>query len=60
MEDNILPPVFDVSVVLAIVLAVVAGVIVYQLDKMHIVKEQTKDIEDEQFEKDFSQSLKIQ
>ena len=48
------------SVVLAIVLAVVAGVIVYQLDKMHIVKEQTKDIEDEQFEKDFSQSLKIQ
>jgi len=44
VENNILPQVVDASVVIAVVLALIAVFVVYYLDKMQMVKEQTSDI----------------
>lgn len=60
VENNILPSQFDLSVLFAIVLAVFAAFLVYRLDKMQLVKEQTKDVESKEFEKDYKASLKNQ
>lgn len=60
VENNILPPNFDASVMLAICLAGFAAFLVYRLDKMHLVKEQTKDVENKDFEKEYKESLKDQ
>jgi len=44
IENNILPSSIDISVILAIILAVVGAAIVIYLGKMDLVKEQTKDL----------------
>jgi len=60
VEANVLPSVFDMSVVVAIFLAGLAVFLVYRLDKLHLVKEHTKDIKSKEFEKDHKESLKDQ
>ena len=60
VENNILPAAFDMNVLFALMLAGIAVFIVYQLDKMYLVKEQTKDINDPRFEKEYKDSLKNQ
>lgn len=60
VENNILPQTFDFSVVATIALALFACFLVYYLDKVKVVKEQTKDIENKDFEKMYKDSLKDQ
>lgn len=40
VEKNILPPAFDISVVLAIALAILGAVLVYQLERAHAIQEE--------------------
>lgn len=60
IESNILPANFDGSVIFAICLAGFAALLVYWLDKMHLVKEQTKDVNSKEFEKEHREALKNQ
>lgn len=60
VENNVLPGSIDLSVVFAVMLAVGAAFFVYKLDKLHAVKEQTKDVESKEFEKEYKKSLKNQ
>lgn len=60
VENNILPASLDMSVMFAIILALFAAFLVYRLDKIQLVKEQTKDIESKEFEKEYKESLKDQ
>lgn len=60
VENNVLPSNFDFSVLFAVLLAVGAAAFVYKLDKLHAVKEQTKDVESQEFEKEYKKSLKNQ
>lgn len=60
VENNILPTQFDLSVLIAIALALFAGFLVYYLNKVHLVKEYTKDLESKKFESSHQQSLKNQ
>lgn len=60
VESNILPQVLDVSVFVAVAFSIGAAFFVYKLDKMHVVKEQVKDVESKEFEKEFKESLRNQ
>jgi len=60
VENNILPPLLDISVIFAIILALIAVFIIYRLNKINLVIEQTKDIKDPKFEKEYKDSLKNQ
>lgn len=60
VENNILPPAIDLSVLAALCLALFAVFLVYRLDKLHLVKEQTKDVENKDFEVEYKKSLKNQ
>lgn len=60
VEHNILPANLDLSVMFAIILAGVAVFIVYRLDKVQLVKEQTKDVKSREFEREYKESLKDQ
>lgn len=60
VENNVLPQSLDFSVVAAVVLAVVAGFLVWQLDRMNLTREHTKDIENKKFEQKYKASLKNQ
>jgi putative membrane protein len=60
IENNILPASIDIAVIFALFLAGFAIFIVYRLDKLHLVKEQTKDVESKDFEKEYKESLKNQ
>lgn len=60
VENNILPPAIDFSVLAALCLALFAVFLVYRLDKLHLVKEQTKDVENKDFEVEYKKSLKNQ
>lgn len=60
VENNILPQSFDLSLLFAVMLALFAVFIIYRLDKINLVKEQTKDLKDPQFEKEYKESLKNQ
>jgi len=59
-DKNILPQNFDISLLLAVFLAAVGGFLVYFLDSKHVVVEQTKDVENKEFEKEYKESLKNQ
>ncbi|MCX8008938.1 MAG: DUF368 domain-containing protein, partial [Patescibacteria group bacterium] len=45
IEKNILPASFDISVIIALGLALFGGFLVYYIEKLHFIKEQTNDIE---------------
>lgn len=60
IENNVLPASLDISVIAALCLALFATFLVYRLDKLHLVKEQTKDIESKDFEVEYKKSLKNQ
>lgn len=60
IEKNIFPGSIDIEVLIAVVLALLAVFIVHRLDVLHLVKQQTKDVESKEFEKDFKASLKDQ
>jgi len=60
VENNILPVNIDLTVIFALLLAGFAIFLVYRLDKLHLVKEQTKDVESKDFEKEYKESLKNQ
>ncbi len=57
---NTLPPSIDLNFFSAILLMVLGGYLVYQLDKIHAIKSQTKDVGSKQFEKEHSEALKNQ
>lgn len=44
VENNVIPSTLDLSVVFAVILMVVAVCLVLYLDRVHVVKEQTKDL----------------
>lgn len=60
LEKNILPAQIDLSVFIAVALCALAVYFVYRLDKLHLVKEQTKDLHNRQFEQEHKESLKNQ
>ena len=60
VEKNILPPVFDLTVVICIVLAGVGIWLIMYLDKVQAVKDHVKDVESKEFEKEHKQALKNQ
>lgn len=60
VENNVLPAAFDLSIFIALALAGIAVFLVYRLDKLHLVRDQTSDLEDPQFKKDYQTSLKNQ
>lgn len=60
IENNILPPTLDSSVLFAIVLGVVGMAVVYGLDKLKAVKERTEDISSEAFAAEHQKSLDSQ
>lgn len=60
IENNILPQVFDSSVLFAIILGVVGMGVVYALDRLKVVKERTEDISSEKFASDHQKSLESQ
>jgi putative membrane protein len=60
IENNVLPVSFDLSVIFAMLLTCIAVFLVYKLDKLHLVKEQTKDVESKEFEEEYKESLKDQ
>lgn len=57
---NVLPQNFDFSFVAAVILAVIAGYIIFYLDKIQVVKEKVKDVESDKFEKHHKKALKNQ
>jgi len=60
IEKNIFPQQLDISVVFAFLLFLIGIFIIFYLDRMHLVKEQAKDIKDPAFKKEFAESLKNQ
>lgn len=60
VENNILPTVIDLSVLFALCLVIFAAFLVWRLDRMHLVKEQVKDVESKSFEKEYKKSLQDQ
>lgn len=57
VENNILPASFDLTVVMVIVLALIGMFLVIYLDKIHAVEDQTKDLDDPEFKKEYKESL---
>lgn len=60
VEKNIAPPTFDITVVIAIALALGAFFLIVYFDRLQLTKEKTKDIENPEFEKEYKESLKNQ
>lgn len=60
VENNILPTSFDVSVVFALLLMGAGVVLIIFFDRMQVVKERTKDVEDPSFTSSHKKSLKDQ
>lgn len=60
IEKNILPTTFDTSVVIALVLAGLAALLVYSLERLKIVKERTQDIPETTFATEHKKSLESQ
>jgi len=60
VEENILPQTFDISVLFALVLAIIGAALVIYFDRMQLTKEQTKDLTDLSFKKTHRDSLKNQ
>lgn len=60
VENNILPASFDISVIIAILLILVAIFLVVYLEKIHVVKDQAADIEDPEFKKEHKEALQSQ
>lgn len=60
VERNIFPHTFDLSVVFAVLLAVIGAVGIIYLYKAQLTREQTKDLEDKEFNKEHVHSLKDQ
>lgn len=60
VEQNVLPAIFDQSVLIAILLCVVAILFIIILDRVQVTKEHSKDIDDPQFQKEHEKALKSQ
>ncbi|MDA1169150.1 MAG: DUF368 domain-containing protein [bacterium] len=60
VENNILPQIFDSSVLFAVVLGVIGVFVVYALDRLKVVKERTEDISSEKFASEHQKSLDSQ
>ena len=60
VEKNIIPATFDITVIIAIALALGAFFLIIYFDKLQLTKEKTKDIENPEFEKEYKKSLKNQ
>lgn len=56
-QANILPPEFNLSVVLALLAALVAVIFVYYLDKLQVIEEQVGDVEDSAFAREHKQAI---
>lgn len=56
-DINILPESFDISVIIAVCLAIAGFIVIYYLNKFEILKEQTEDLEDPAFERDHQKAL---
>lgn len=60
IEQNVLPEAFNMSVMTAIGLCLVAILLIVFLDKLQLTKERTKDLDDPQFTKEHTKALKSQ
>lgn len=60
IEKNILPPSFDVSFLFCVILAIIGITIIIYMDKVKVVEEHVKDIDDKEFEKQHTEALKNQ
>jgi len=60
VERNILPQALDMSVALALLLAIVGAFAIYRLDKMHATREHTHDLKDKAYPRRHKEALKEQ
>lgn len=60
LQQNILPESFDLSVMTALGLCLLAIVLIVFLDRVQLTKERTEDVDDPQFEKEHKKALKSQ
>jgi putative membrane protein len=60
LQQNVLPEAFDMSVMTAVGLCLLAILLIVFLDRLQLTKERTEDIDDPQFTKEHKKALKSQ
>lgn len=60
VQQNILPEAFDMSVMTAVGLCLLAIILIVFLDRLQLTKERTEDIDDPEFAKEHKQALRSQ
>jgi putative membrane protein len=60
VEDNIMPPVLDATVLFALMLAIIGAALVLLVDRVQLTHEHTSDIESPEFKKEHQEALQNQ
>lgn len=60
VEENIMPPVLDGTVLFALLLAIVGAALVLLMDRAQLTREQTSDVESPEFKKEHREALQNQ